>query len=405
MTGTAPATENLWSADMSSGNPTAQTRPNSGPARYFWGLDLIRFGSALMVVLFHFVAFGGDAPLWPAEPGDAPFSWLAPIAWMGWVGVQIFFVLSGFVIAASARGSNAGTFLRKRAIRLLPALRIAATIALIARLLWGEPLQLLLPAFLKTLVLSPKGPYIDGVVWTLVVEAAFYLGTTAAILVAPWFGGTQRTLRTYALLLAGASAVFTVVFWASLGASQTLAASGLADRLSSFMFDVSLLRHGVFFALGMLMYEAVQVGAERRDAALMIGISLICMLQIGNQVPDDRAALAPVMIWASAAALIFFGAKYGDRLIKTDVRHIMRPIGLMTYPLYLNHFILGQSLLPVFGWWISNSAVLAAVLLAVLLANAWIMAQYPERMIQSRLKKVMLKDKPPRPLQDAKAVG
>ena len=121
--------------------------------KYFWGLDLIRFISAVMVVLFHFSALGGEVPAWPVPPAEAPMGWLSPFTWMGWIGVQIFFVLSGFVIAASARGSTSVTFLKKRAIRLLPALWISACLALTARALWGEPLGELIPAFLRTLIL------------------------------------------------------------------------------------------------------------------------------------------------------------------------------------------------------------------------------------------------------------
>ncbi len=125
--------------------------------KYFWGLDLIRFLSAVLVVLFHVYAFGGDAPIWPADAVHAPLSWLQPVAWMGWIGVQIFFVISGFVIAASAQASLAGPFLKKRAIRLLPALWISASLALLARALWGEPIGELLPSFCEHWSWHPKG--------------------------------------------------------------------------------------------------------------------------------------------------------------------------------------------------------------------------------------------------------
>jgi peptidoglycan/LPS O-acetylase OafA/YrhL len=51
--------------------------------RQLLGLDLIRFSAAFMVLAFHLCA------------GTA----LGPLTRWGWVGVEIFFVLSGFVIA------------------------------------------------------------------------------------------------------------------------------------------------------------------------------------------------------------------------------------------------------------------------------------------------------------------
>ena len=65
------------------------------------GLDLLRFAAAFMVVAYH-MGFIIDAPSNPArshllavtEPASTP-----PLFWFGLVGVPIFFVISGFVIA------------------------------------------------------------------------------------------------------------------------------------------------------------------------------------------------------------------------------------------------------------------------------------------------------------------
>jgi peptidoglycan/LPS O-acetylase OafA/YrhL len=49
----------------------------------------------------------------------------------GWVGVEIFFVISGFVIAFTAEGASSRAFLRSRVLRLVPGPWICATIALV----------------------------------------------------------------------------------------------------------------------------------------------------------------------------------------------------------------------------------------------------------------------------------
>lgn len=358
--------------------------------KYFWGLDLIRFLSAVLVVFFHMHAFGGEVPEWPADPGNAPLSWLEPYTWMGWIGVQIFFVISGFVIAASAQAAPAGIFLKKRAIRLLPALWISASIALIVRALWGEPISELFPSFLRTLVLSPKGPYIDGVVWTLVVEAAFYLCVATVVFFSPRFGGKEKALSDFALLLGGVSAAFTIFYWAMGLAQGTSAPGSVVLYLESFLFDVTLFRQGIFFALGMLLYQAIDRGMTQVNLVVIAALSLICALQIFNNVGELVPALKPIAIWAAATGLIYASARFGDVLIKRNLRAVMRPIGLMTYPLYLNHFVLGQALLPIMKQGIANTALLFLALLAILLGNAWLIAQYPERWIQRQLKQALL---------------
>src|SRR5436305_15044411 len=72
---------------------------------YIYGLDIMRFTAALSVAVFHFT--------WQTEN-----AWLMPC---GWVGVQIFFVISGIVIANSAYGATAPSFAFGRFLRLYPA--------------------------------------------------------------------------------------------------------------------------------------------------------------------------------------------------------------------------------------------------------------------------------------------
>ena len=125
--------------------------------RNYFGLDLVRFGAALMVALYH-LAF------WDWLPERSPTPPIAPVSIFsaGWVGVEIFFVLSGFVIALSAQGKTVGQFITGRAARLYPAAWMCATISFIVL----HHTQLL-PDYFRSIALSPIGPWIDGAYWTL----------------------------------------------------------------------------------------------------------------------------------------------------------------------------------------------------------------------------------------------
>jgi peptidoglycan/LPS O-acetylase OafA/YrhL len=83
------------------------------------GLDIVRCVAALYVMLYHYGCW-----IWAGNnlPGiiGAQDHWMAPFSWPGWVGVEIFFVLSGFVIAYSAQGNTASGFAKRRIIRLYP---------------------------------------------------------------------------------------------------------------------------------------------------------------------------------------------------------------------------------------------------------------------------------------------
>src|SRR5258708_29782648 len=136
-----------------------------GSRGYVYGIDIIRFLAALSVVGFHLGYLNDIADFRPIWPG----------VWFGWIGVEIFFVISGFVIANSANGKSPMQFLKGRALRLYPAAWCCATLTLIVRsLVSDEPFAALLPSYLRSLALSPKGPWIDDVYWTLAIEIGFY---------------------------------------------------------------------------------------------------------------------------------------------------------------------------------------------------------------------------------------
>ena len=363
--------------------------------RYYWGLDLLRFISAVLVLLFHVAVFGGDVPTWPASVEAAPLGWLEPFSWFGWIGVQIFFVLSGFIISASAYNSSALGFLKKRAIRVFPALWISAVIALLARAVWGEPLETLAISLLHSVTLSPKGPYIDGVVWSLVIEAIFYVSIAVVICLSPKFGGLQRSLTLAAYGLGVASTCFTLTVWLTIHAGLFADQEGILAFFRGFAFDALLLRHGILFAVGMLLYQIVERGPSLQTLVALAVFGCASILQIENNTLGDRTALVPIVVWLTAICIIYLSSKFGDRAVGQNLRPLMRPIGLMTYPLYLNHFVLGQALLPMFALWIPNSAVLFSVLFATLLANAWFIAQYPERWVQKHARNVLFGQRAP----------
>jgi peptidoglycan/LPS O-acetylase OafA/YrhL len=68
----------------------------------FYELDLLRFFAALAVVLFHhgFRGYAAD------HMTDMPYLSLAPAAKYGYLGVDLFFLISGFVILMTASGGS-----------------------------------------------------------------------------------------------------------------------------------------------------------------------------------------------------------------------------------------------------------------------------------------------------------
>lgn len=81
-------------------------------------LDGLRLGAALMVVAYHLV--GDKIGVW--QPSAAShFGLLHSVSQYGFLGVQLFFIISGFVICMSAWGRSVGDFFVSRVVRLYPA--------------------------------------------------------------------------------------------------------------------------------------------------------------------------------------------------------------------------------------------------------------------------------------------
>jgi peptidoglycan/LPS O-acetylase OafA/YrhL len=139
----------------------------------------------------------------PATPGLPPGYWFT---WFVWIGVQIFFVLSGFVIAYSCHAETTRTFIIKRFLRLTPAMWICATICAVLSVWLGfTPFSKAIELTLKSAVFYPKGPWIGGRFWTLPVEISFYV--VLAIMLAV---GRKESLERLAIVLALLSGAYWI---------------------------------------------------------------------------------------------------------------------------------------------------------------------------------------------------
>ena len=358
--------------------------PSAARPTHLYGLDLLRIVAAAMVLLNHFGAYGWRHPDGFATGADAAFPALAFMVGTGAVGVEIFFVISGFVIAMSATGTRPFRFAAGRVIRIVPALWICATIALAARLLYGEPLGALLDAFVRSALLWPDGPYIDGVVWTLVVEAVFYGLVFFAMLAGP-----AVSFERLALAIGGASAGFIAVFAAA--KFGWLGGPELAALLERFAFKLLLLRHGVFFAIGMLLFSMHRYGLRPWKLAACGAFAGFALAEIAASAGGGGPALVQGLLWLVGTGAVVASVRYRDAIEGwLRGRHaLVRDLGRLSYPLYLNHYTLGMVLVPsLFAAGLGPWAALLAALGAVV-GSSWLVTRGPERVGQAWLRALL----------------
>src|SRR5918997_2759048 len=79
------------------GPQSSVSAPSKGSANRLVALDGLRFAAAAAVLLYHFTATSSASGYWEAT-GPQAFPLLNPVTRYGWLAVELFFVISGFVI-------------------------------------------------------------------------------------------------------------------------------------------------------------------------------------------------------------------------------------------------------------------------------------------------------------------
>lgn len=335
------------------------------------GLDYVRFAAAALVALFHL-------GYWVWAPFDSTarqlagdgflFPSLARYVSSGWVGVEIFFVLSGFVISYSANGRSAAAFLKSRALRLIPAAWICATISLVLILLVvPEASAGIASEWLRACLFWPLGPWIDGVYWTLAIEISFY----SLIFLLLCCDRIRWLFR-----LAVALTLMSTGYW--LASIMGWLPSELQAFGVSRWGELLLIRHGSSFALGVLLWWSTTRTITIFTAGAMMLAVLGSVLEIewsaherARHIPDASPDPATaIFIWLTAVLGIILSIRYNrDEEGGSTSARLARKVGLATYPLYLLHTTLGAiSMRLLFAAGVSPVSCLVISLLIVAIA-------------------------------------
>ena len=254
-------------------------------------LDYARFVAALSVVFFYYLANGprnGKLSTFSGFPG------LTSAAEYGYLGVDLFFMISGFVIMFSAHNSTAQRFLVSRVIRLWPAFAVCMTITALVRALWGGPgMEVSVLQYLANLTMLPKKfghANMDGVYWTLALEIYFY------------------------------AIVLTVIALGQISRSQTLVEGWIAIIFVCWLADIKPLvigHHSIFFASGCALSFLYRDGVNRRNAiTLAVCIALAVATAVGRsegiairRSADLHTLVIAVVVLSFFAIFLLFNGK------------------------------------------------------------------------------------------------
>lgn len=288
-------------------------------------LDGLRGIAILLVIFFH--AYNGENIR--ILPHDSDF----PIIKFGWLGVELFFLLSGFVIFMTLdKTSNFKSYLYKRWLRLFPAMLIASvliysTFGLFPDRPHGIPPNLLsiLPGLTFTLpswwssLLGVDVQILEGSFWSLYVEFKFYIiaGITYYLFGRKFLAPILVGLFVFSALIQSLSSTFDFQVF------------HLMQKVSSALD----LKHFGWFAAGSLFYTYHQTKQNKWFYYALI-LAVFSSITIRRASPDFSldifiGALMITLLFASSLKSVVV-----QRLLETKV---LLFFGLISYPLYLIH--------------------------------------------------------------------
>jgi peptidoglycan/LPS O-acetylase OafA/YrhL len=334
-------------------------------------LDGLRFFAALCVVSFHFAFRGAAAGVMP--PLDLP-AWLVSMSQYGYLGVSLFFMISGFVIAYSAEGRAPLEFAAARFARLYPSHLAAVTLTFLVTIAFGAPeFTASIPQYLANFsMFAPLfgQEFMDGAYWSIVLEVIFY--------------GWVFLLLTFGLLEKSGERIVLCWLLISLINEMFLGLKPLRFLL--------LTEYSGFFAAGVLIYR-LRAGKSGFAAVPLLALSFAIAAQtslagvtvLADKYNTEFSGMVTLAIVAAMFGLFF--AATSSAPTRLPLR-LMGALGALTYPLYLLHQHIGYIAITRLKGLVSDPALLVLVVSGlVLMASAvWICVDRPmSRMLRTRL--------------------
>lgn len=333
-------------------------------------LDGVRILAALAVLCYHYLALDSG---W-GEPATSVFPVASAWAAYGWLGVEIFFVVSGFVICMSAWGRGVGEFAASRISRLFPA--YWAAVLFTAGTLFAWPEVRGVKAFsdvvvnLSMLQGGMKVPHIDDAYWTLFVELKFY-ALFALVVVR---GVTYRNC-----------VVFCTV-WTVAGVVAPTADSGVLSFFAIPTFSPYFIAGIAFHLMRRFGPNAVLWGIA--GLQFVLAQSYVQGRMISNL---GRGVAAHTPVWPAHVViacgfLVMAGIALGafDRVRWRWLGHA----GALTYPLYLIHMMAGLTFIHHFRHEVRPVPLVLGVT-AFMVVLAWLVHRLVERPLGRRLRTVL----------------
>lgn len=351
-------------------------RPAAGAAagrERLYEVDLLRITAALAVVIYHYTFSGYARHLIPVS-----YPALSTVTRYGYLGVDLFFTISGFVVLLSAWGRRPHEFVISRIVRLYPAYWVAVTVTAIVAVTLSRGLFTVSPVeYLANLTMLNAVPHIanvDVVYWTLYAEIRFYL----IVFVLTWAGITRARV--------------IAVLWAWLAATAVVEAHVLPAGVSATLDILVQSQWSHYFIAGMALCLIYRTGFSWQLGAILAAAYANAAYQavrFGHLVSGryHQTLHSPVII---VVVTVIFAVMtlVALRVTSRAGRPWFAVAGALTYPLYLMHAYNGFVIISLVGRAV-NRWVLLAGMVTFMCGAAYAVHRLAEAPLAARLRRAL----------------
>ncbi len=326
-------------------------------------------------MLYHYLFRG-----WVADNmSDLQFEELGECFKYGYLGVDVFFIISGFVILLSIQSFSIYKFIRSRISRLYPAFWVSVIITFLVSYFYGSERYAVdfkqLSANLTMLNGFVGIKNIDGVYWTLLYEIKFYI-LVLFFLILNRFGIKVVNFVFFWLLL-------SITYW---GFIQFFNSENLLLKGLNYFF---IFKYSHYFISGCVFSLIYKDGFKIKYMCALFFSYLLSIYWANEKIIffENKYDVSFSFEWI--AAIIFSFYVFFTLLVTNKLNFLNRKefitLGVLTYPLYLIHqnigFIIFNNFKSTTGRYLLLFLVISVMLLISYLIN---------KIIEKRLSSVLI---------------
>jgi peptidoglycan/LPS O-acetylase OafA/YrhL len=321
--------------------------------------------AALYVVFYHY-GFRGFAK---DDMSVVQYQPLEGFSKYGYLGVDLFFIISGFVILMTAKNSNIVDFCISRFSRLYPAYWVGiALTTLVVVYFGGERFNVTSGQVAFNLTMLNgffEIPYVDGVYWSLLVELKFYIVMGFILLF-----NKIKYIKMFAYLLMGIAVL------------QLVMPFGESPFPLKLLYYFTFPRWSCYFIAGMFFFL---MKSENKIGTYVIPV-IICYfvsIQYAFLKADHYNEMYNGIFSYTTVALlvtVFYVSMFLISISKLEFlnKKVFLSFGVLTYPLYLIHQNIGFIALNNLHSYL-NKWVLLVLLILTMLGASYLISKYLEK--------------------------